>query len=75
MTTDIQPIAPTYATEYVKEDVLKSKGIVPSTFLQMEVPGKGVLTDDGKGHLFDQEGNCVGMIDYNTGSIQMDKPM
>jgi hypothetical protein len=75
MTTDIQPIAPAYATEYAKEAVLKSNGIVPGTFLQMEVPGKGALTDDGKGHLFDPEGNCVGTIDYNTGSIQMGKPM
>ena len=44
-------------------------GVVPGSLLLKEYPSGHTLTDNGRGHLIDQDGRSAATVDYETGTI------
>ena len=64
---DVGPPAPPVETTVVSN--LRAAGVVPGSLLLKGHPSGRTLTDNGSGHLIDQDGRSAATIDYETGTI------
>ena len=64
---DVGPSAPPVETTVVNYP--HAAGCVPGSLLLKEYPSGRSLTDNGRGHLNDQDGRFVATVDYETGTI------
>ena len=64
---DVGPSAPPVETTVVNYP--HAAGVVPGSLLLKEYPSGHTLTDNGRGHLIDQDGRSAATVDYETGTI------